>query len=167
MTLRELNILDREAFVAAIGWVFEDSPWVAWRAWELRPFPSREALHRAMAQQVDAASREEQLALLRAHPDLGARARMSAASTREQGGAGLDQLTADEYAQLTTWNQAYRDNFGFPFLFAVKGSGKSAIMEALRRRAVADPEAEVAEALAQVYQIAGFRLETVVEGNES
>ena len=110
---------------------------------------------------------EEQLALLRAHPDLGARARMSEASTREQGGAGLDQLTPDEFAELTAWNQAYRAKFGFPFLFAVKGSGKREIMEALKRRVGAEPEAEVAEALAQVYRIAGFRLETVVEENES
>jgi OHCU decarboxylase len=166
MTLDELNAMDCESFVAAIGWVFEDSPWVARRAWDLRPFATREVLHRAMGSQVESAEREEQLALLRAHPDLGARARMSAASTLEQGGAGLDQLTAEEYQDLTAWNQAYRAKFGFPFLFAVKGSDKRVIMEALRRRAAADPEAEVAEALAQVYRIAGFRLETVIEGHE-
>jgi OHCU decarboxylase len=166
MTLADLNAMDCESFVAAIGWVFEDSPWVARRAWDLRPFATREVLHRAMTSQVESADREEQLALLRAHPDLGARARMSAASTREQGGAGLDQLTAEEYRDLTTWNQTYRAKFGFPFLFAVKGSGKRPIMEALRRRAAADPEAEVAEALTQVYRIAGFRLETVLEEHE-
>ena len=167
MTLADLNAMDCESFVAAIGWVFEDSPWVARRAWDLRPFATREVLHRAMTLQVESADREEQLALLRAHPDLGARARMSAASTREQGGAGLNQLTAEEFAELTTWNQAYRAKFGFPFLFAVKGSGKRAIMEALRRRAAADPETEIAEALAQVYRIAVFRLETVLEEHES
>jgi OHCU decarboxylase len=159
MTLNEVNAMDREAFVAAFGGIFEESPWVASRAWDSRPFVSREALHRAMTQQVELAAREEQLALLRAHPDLGARARMSDASTREQQGAGLDQLTPAEYAELTALNQAYRDKFGFPFLFAVKGSGKQAIMEALRRRVEADAEAELVEALAQVYRIAWFRLE--------
>ncbi len=162
--------MDREAFVAAFGGIFEASPWVARRAWGSRPFASREALHRAMAQQVESAAREEQLALLRAHPDLGARARMSAASTSEQRGAGLDQLTPEEYAELTAWNQAYRDTFGFPFLFAVKGAGKAAIMEALRRRAFpdtgADTEAEFAEALAQVYRIAWFRLEAAVGSDD-
>lgn len=166
MTISKLNAMDCEPFVAAIGWVFEDSPWVARGAWGSRPFATRDALHRAMNQQVGAAPRAEQLALLRAHPDLGARARMSDASTREQGGAGLDQLTPDEFAELTAWNQAYRDKFGFPFLFAVKGSGKREIMEALKRRVGAEPEAEVAEALAQVYRIAGFRLETMLEENE-
>lgn len=167
MTLDELNGMEREPFVAAIGWVFEDSPWVARRAWDSRPFPTREALHRAMTLQVESADREKQLALLRAHPDLGARARMTAASMSEQGGAGLDQLTAEEYADLTACNQAYRAKFGFPFLFAVKGSGKREIMEALRRRGAAHPEAEMAEALVQVYRIAGFRLESVLEENES
>jgi OHCU decarboxylase len=167
MTLTELNAMERDPFVSAIGWVFEDSPWVARRAWDSRPFATRAALHRAMSQQVESAPRAEQLALLRAHPDLGARARMSEASTLEQGGAGLDQLTSEEFAELTACNQAYRAKFGFPFLFAVKGSGKREIMEALKRRVGADPEAEIAEALAQVYRIAGFRLETVVEENES
>lgn len=163
--------MDREVFVAAFGEIFEDSPWVARRAWESRPFGSRAILHQAMAQQVESAGPEEQLALLRAHPDLGARARMSAASTHEQAGAGLDRLTPEEYAELTAWNQAYRDKFGFPFLFAVKGSGKSAIMEALRRRASADvgadAETEFAEALAQVYRIAWFRLEAAVSLEEN
>jgi 2-oxo-4-hydroxy-4-carboxy-5-ureidoimidazoline decarboxylase len=162
MTLSEVNAMDREAFVEAFGWIFEDSSWVARRAWDLRPFASREALHRAMTRQVESAAREEQLALLRAHPDLGARARMSAASTREQGGAGLDQLTPEEYAELKAWNRAYRDKFGFPFLFAVKGGSKSAIMEALRRRASVDAETEFPEALAQIYRIAWFRLEGAI-----
>ena len=90
----QLDALDNEPFVAAVGWVFEHSPWVAERAWPRRPFASVDALHAAMAGIVARATREEQLALLRAHPDLGARARMSDASTGEQAGAGLDRLTA-------------------------------------------------------------------------
>jgi len=172
MTLSEVNALDRDAFVAAFGGIFEDSPWVAWRAWDSRPFASspsvsRADLHRAMTRQVESASRDEQLALLRAHPDLGARARMSRESAREQAGAGLDQLTPEEYAELTALNRAYRDKFGFPFLFAVKGSGKREIMEALRRRVGADVETELAEALAQVYRIASFRLEAAVRSEET
>jgi OHCU decarboxylase len=163
MTLGEVNAMNQESFTAALGTIFEDSPWVAQRAWDLKPFVSRQALHQAMKQQVASATRSEQLQLLRAHPDLGTRARMSPASTSEQGRAGLDQLTPEEYAELTGRNQAYRAKFGFPFLFAVKGSSKTEIMEALRRRAEADHETELAEALEQVYRIAMFRLETVVE----
>jgi 2-oxo-4-hydroxy-4-carboxy-5-ureidoimidazoline decarboxylase len=158
MTVAELNALDRAQFVAAIGWVFEHSPWVAGRAWAARPFATLEALHRAMIAQVEAASPQEQLALLRAHPDLGARARISAASTEEQAGAGLDRLTPEEFERLHRLNAAYRDKFGFPFLFAVKGSTKHDILEALERRLEAALEAEFREALRQVHRIAEFRL---------
>jgi 2-oxo-4-hydroxy-4-carboxy-5-ureidoimidazoline decarboxylase len=163
MTVAELNTLDREHFVAAIGWVFEHSPWVAERAWAARPFATLEALHRAMIAQLEAASPEEQLALLRAHPDLGARARISAASTDEQAGAGLDRLTPEEFERLRSLNSAYRDKFGFPFLFAVRGSKKYDILKALQRRLEAAPEAEFREALRQVHSIAEFRLRDTVK----
>ena len=154
--------MDREGFVAAVGWVFEHSPWVAERAWERRPFPSLAALHRSMAEAVAKASAEEQLALIRAHPDLGARARMSAASEGEQAGAGLDRLTADEFERLGRLNAAYRQKFGFPFIYAVKGSGKQEILEALEQRLPGTPEAERGIALEQIYRIAEFRLESTI-----
>ena len=121
-------------FVAALGWVFEDSPWVAERAWERRPFASMDALHGAMVEALSAAGADEQLALLRAHPDLGARARMSDASVGEQAGAGLDRLTPAEFERLQQLNHDYREAFGFPFLFAVKGATKHDVLAALERR---------------------------------
>jgi 2-oxo-4-hydroxy-4-carboxy-5-ureidoimidazoline decarboxylase len=160
ISLGALNAMDREAFVAVLGWIFEHSPWVAERAWELRPFSSFERLHRAMTQIVAASSAADQLALIRAHPDLGARARMSAASEGEQAGAGLDRLTAAEFRRLQQWNAAYREKFGFPFIYAVKGSGKQEILTALERRLDESPEAERATALEQIYRIAQFRLES-------
>ena len=90
MTIADLNSLEHAQFVAAIGWVFEHSPWVAERAWAVRPFANVEQLHRVMVERVERALPEEQLALLRAHPDLGTRARVSEASSAEQAGAGLD-----------------------------------------------------------------------------
>jgi 2-oxo-4-hydroxy-4-carboxy-5-ureidoimidazoline decarboxylase len=159
MTLPEVNALSCEEFVKALGWVFEDSPWVAEAAWSLRPFRSLGALHSAMRQQVEDAGPERQLALLRAHPDLGNRVRMSKASNREQSGAGLNQLTQVERDSLLALNREYRERFGFPFLFAVRGSGNRDIIEALRGRIEATPESEFREALEQVYRIAWFRLE--------
>jgi OHCU decarboxylase len=135
MTLQEINALTREDFVKALGWVFEDSPWVAEAAWSLRPFGSRDALQNAMRQQVENAAPERQLALLRAHPDLGNRVRMSEASTREQTGAGLNRLTQAERDSLLALNREYRERFGFPFLFAVKGCSNRDIIDAPRRRA--------------------------------
>src|SRR3954451_9159994 len=115
-----------------------------------------------MTAQVAAATREEQLALLRAHPDLGTRARLTDASRGEQSGAALDSLTPEEFERLTALNTAYRDRFGFPFLFAVKGSTKHDILTALESRVSANVEDEFAEALRQVYQIARFRLNGAV-----
>lgn len=163
MTLAELNKRDRTGFVDAIGWIFERSPWVAERAWTRRPFATLDELHAAMAAEVAASSPDEQLALLRAHPDLGTRTDMSAASSREQGAVGLDSLARAEFERLGQLNAAYRAKFGFPFLYAVKGSAKRDILKALEARLRSTREAELTEALSQVYRIARFRLEEMLE----
>lgn len=159
MTLAELNAMDRAGFVAAIGWVFEHSPWVADRAFAAVPFGSLDALHAAMERAEMRASRDEQLALLRAHPDLGTGAAMSGSSTSEQTGAGLDRLGRDDYDRLVRLNTAYRERFGFPFLYAVTGSSVAQILSALETRSTADRDQEFAEALRQVSRIARFRLD--------
>lgn len=161
MTLSELNSRDRHGFVNAVGWVFEHSAWVAERAWTQRPFNTLDALHEAMTAQVASATLDEQLTLLRAHPDLGARADVSEASAAEQTGAGLDTLAGRELERLHALNAAYRDKFGFPFLYAVKGSTKEDILNALEKRLLSARDAELGEALRQVYRIARFRLDEI------
>jgi 2-oxo-4-hydroxy-4-carboxy-5-ureidoimidazoline decarboxylase len=167
MTVGDLNILDREEFVAALGWIFEDSPWVAERTWTARPFANMDDLYTAMIAQLARATREEQLALLCSHPDLGTRARISPASTDEQAGAGLDQLTPQEFEFLHEMNSAYRKKFGFPFLYAVKGSTKHDILRALQLRLGASPAEEFDEALRQVQRIARFRLSDTIQEEPS
>ena len=161
-SLAQINSLAQPDFVEAIGWVFEHSPWVAERAWSHRPFASLEQLCDTMNAEVGAASVSERLALLRAHPDLGTRAKISPSSASEQAGVGLDQLTPAEHFRLHELNNAWKEKFGFPFLFAVKGSDKFTILEALEHRLKSTPAAEFEEALRQVYRIARFRLEGVV-----
>ena len=162
MTISQLNALSLNDFVDQVGWVFENSSWVARRAWKHRPFASLDDLHTRMTSEVACASTVEKLALLRAHPDLGSRARISDSSAKEQAGAGLDQLTPVEFARLHQANEAYKAKFGFPFLFAVKGSTKLRILQALDARLQATPEDEYQEALQQVYKIARFRLEEII-----
>jgi 2-oxo-4-hydroxy-4-carboxy-5-ureidoimidazoline decarboxylase len=162
MTLDEINSFDAAQFVERVGWVYEHSPWVAERAAEDRPFQTFDHLCEAMNARVRMASREEQRALLCAHPDLGTRARVSPSSAKEQAGGGLDRLTRQEYDRLSQLNNDWKDKFGFPFLYAVKGSDKFAIMEAMERRLHASPEEEFAEALRQVFRIARYRLEEIV-----
>jgi 2-oxo-4-hydroxy-4-carboxy-5-ureidoimidazoline decarboxylase len=159
LTLGELNACDREQFVKALGWVFEDSPWVAERAWSKRPFTTLDALHAAMSAEVDAAPPDEQLAVVRAHPDLGTRVRISDVSASEQTGAGLDRLTAGEFERLQTLNGAYHRKFGFPFLLAVKGRTTHDVIAALETRLSRSRGDELSEALRQVSQIARLRLQ--------
>ena len=160
--MAELNRLDRPAFVEAVGWVFEHSPWLAERAWDARPFATIAALHASMVAVVDQATATEQLALIRAHPDLGARIQMSDASRSEQAGSGLDALSHTEFARLQSLNTAYREKFGFPFIYAVKGAPKHQIVAALESRIAAEPGVERQAALGQIYRIAQFRLESTL-----
>ena len=164
MTLNELNTDDRDAFVGALGWIVEESPWVAERAWARRPFATVDALHQALTAAIDDAGRDEQLAILRAHPDLGARVRMSPVSTSEQSGAGLTALSPAQRTRLLALTSAYRERFGFPFLFAVKGSTTEGIIAALETRLTGSLESEFAEALRQVHRIAWLRIVGTIGG---
>jgi 2-oxo-4-hydroxy-4-carboxy-5-ureidoimidazoline decarboxylase len=158
MTVSDLNAMEQAPFVESLGWIFEHSPWVAERAWESKPFATLGELHAAMVKVVDEASGDEQLALICAHPDLGAKAKMSEASVGEQAGAGLNQLTIGEFETLHRLNSEYREKFGFPFIYAVKGATKHDILNALDERLRNNREVERATALQQIARIAWFRL---------
>jgi 2-oxo-4-hydroxy-4-carboxy-5-ureidoimidazoline decarboxylase len=159
----EVNALDRAAFAARFGGVFEHSPWVAERAWAARPFAGLAALHAALVQAMRGGSEAEKTALLRAHPELAGReakeGRLTAASTGEQKSAGLDRLDADEMRRLSEMNAAYRAKFGFPFIIAVRARTKDEILAAFARRLARAPAEERATALAEVETIARIRLE--------
>lgn len=166
LSLPALNGLARSAFTDVLGAVFEHSPWVAERAWEGRPFATVAELHAAMVVVVRRSPTEQQLALLRAHPDLAGKAAragtMSADSVAEQASAGLDGLTDDEYARFHRLNTAYRERFGFPFILAVRRHDTTGILAAFERRLGHTPEQEIDTALAQVAEIARLRLESLV-----
>jgi 2-oxo-4-hydroxy-4-carboxy-5-ureidoimidazoline decarboxylase len=157
-SIEEANSLDRAGFVARFGGIYEQSPWVAERAWERRPFTNRDALERALQDAVRQAERPRQLELLRAHPRLGTRLALSGYSRAEQAGAGLGDLTAAERSELEALNESYERKFGFPFIFAVRNASLRAILESCRSRIGADAAAEFDESLRQVFRIAAFRL---------
>ena len=162
MTLAELNRLDRAQFVKALGGIYEHSPWVAEEIWSRRPFGTIDDLHAAMKDAVARAGHERQLALIRAHPDLAGKAllrrELTTDSTREQRGAGLDQCSAEEVARLNELNTQYKQKFVFPFVLAVKGYDRAAIVAAFEQRLGNDVDVEFAECLRQIDKIAGFRL---------
>jgi OHCU decarboxylase len=166
MTLAELNRLDRAAFVAALGHVFEHSPWVADAAWLARPFGDVGALHAAMVGAMMAAPPERQLALLRAHPELAGRAavrgELTADSTAEQSGAGLTSCSPDEYARLQALNARYNARFGFPFILAVRGHDRAGVLAEFERRLGNTVDDERAECLRQVARITSMRLDALL-----
>jgi len=162
ISLAALNACDRDAFVAAAGFAFEHSPWIAERAWELRPFESVEALHERMAGVVAVATVEEQVGLIAAHPDLAGRVaregRLTAASSDEQRSAGLDVLTPAEIVRFDALNSAYRARFGFPFVICAREHDKASILSDLSRRAQNERPKEIETALAEIAKIARLRL---------
>lgn len=162
-SLQELNVMDRSEFAYAVGSIFEQSPWIAEAAWDKRPFSTIQSMFAAMLEIVEQAGEERQLALLRAHPDLGARLKMTEESTREQAGAGLDQLTKREFRYMNALNRLYREKHGFPFIIAVKGRTKEAILAFMRQRVAHSREPELKQALREVGRIAGFRLADLVQ----
>jgi 2-oxo-4-hydroxy-4-carboxy-5-ureidoimidazoline decarboxylase len=165
-SIAALNAADRATFVAAIGFAFEDSPWIAEAAWERRPFDGVDALHAALADVVARAPAERQVALITAHPDLAGRVartgRLTPASRDEQASAGLDRLGPEEIARFDEANASYRARFGFPFVIAVRGRNQAAILEALEQRSRNERDAEIVLAVAEIAQIARLRLQDMV-----
>jgi 2-oxo-4-hydroxy-4-carboxy-5-ureidoimidazoline decarboxylase len=160
ISLSLVNAMAKSAFVERFGGVAEHSPWVAETAAGERPFADLQAMIAAFERAVRDASRERQLDLLRAHPDLAGKAReITEDSRREQKGAGLDTLSAEEFTRFTALNQAYRRKFGFPFILAVRGASKTEILDAFERRIGNSAQSEFDTALAQVCTILRFRIE--------
>jgi 2-oxo-4-hydroxy-4-carboxy-5-ureidoimidazoline decarboxylase len=169
MTLAALNALDEAGFVAALGHLFEHSPWVAQLTWPRRPFRDVAQLQAELTATMRAASRERQLALIQAHPDLAGRLarqqQLTAESTREQASAGLNQLTAAELAEFQRLNDAYRTRFGFPFIICARLNAKDSILSAMRTRLSHASTEEFAAALGEIEKIAALRLADVLRSN--
>jgi len=161
--------MDRADFVQRFGGVFEHSPFIAERAFDAgmieEPLTARD-VHGGMAAIFRTASAEERLGVLRAHPDLAGKlaiaGELTEDSKREQAGAGLDRLSAEEHARFTALNTAYVEKFGFPFIIAVKGLTKDDILAAFETRISNSRDEEFDTACQQVEKIARLRLESLL-----
>src|SRR4051812_11860622 len=134
LTIDQLNDTDHVQFIEILGGIFEHSPWIPEKALESKPFPSLNHLYKEMVNVVESASKKQKLALIQAHPNLGDRVQMSMDSVNEQKGAGLNDLTPEEYSKFMSMNQQYMDKFGFPFILAVRGKNKHEIYQAMEER---------------------------------
>lgn len=157
--------MGREDFVATYGSIFEHSPWIADRAFDLELGAAHDSaigLHNALARMFRSASDDERMGVLTAHPDLAGKlasaGRLTADSTSEQSGAGLDMLTDEERTMFTDQNTAYTTKHGFPFIIAVRDNTKDSIKAAFDRRIGNDTAVEFVEACKQVERIAELRL---------
>ncbi len=157
--------LSRAAFVAQFGGVYEHSPWIAEQLWDKGIDTAHDGvagLHEGLQGILAKASRDEQLALIRAHPDLAGKAavrgELTEDSRSEQAGAGLDECSTEEFAHFQELNAAYKEKFGFPYILAVRGRHRSAILENFEARIGNDPDTEFTEALRQINRIALLRL---------
>ena len=167
LTLDALNQAPPQAFVEMLQGIYEHSPWIAQRAATARPFASLEALKGALCQVVRDASRDEQLGLIRAHPELAGKAMvrnaLTAESTDEQNRAGLTQCSPEEFSRLQALNAAYNAKFGWPFILAVRGPrglglSRQQIIDTFARRLDGHPDFEWAECLRNIHRIAEIRL---------
>jgi 2-oxo-4-hydroxy-4-carboxy-5-ureidoimidazoline decarboxylase len=163
VSLETLNAANRKAFAAMLGDVMELAPWVADQAYAARPFASIAALYQAMTDAVRKAGDVPQRALIEGHPDLAGKAaregKLTADSTAEQAGAGLDRLSEEEFANFHRLNDAYRKKFGMPFIVCVRRHGKESILREFERRLQNDAAAEREAALGEIFRIAALRLD--------
>lgn len=167
LTLDALNAMPAQAFVAALGEVFEHSPWVAEAAATGRPYATVAALHDAMIGAVRAQAPEKRLAFINGHPELGSRVKradLTADSQSEQGSLGLDRLSAEEFDAFTRMNAAYREKFRIPFIISVRRHTRDSLLAQFDRRLRNDATAEQAQALAEIALITRQRLNALVEG---
>ncbi|MFM9426956.1 N-carbamoyl-L-amino-acid hydrolase [Variovorax sp. GrIS 2.14] len=167
LTIDQLNAAAPAQAVALLDGIYEHSPWVAEKALQARPFRSLQHLKHAMAQAVTGASAEQQLALIRLHPELAGKQMesntLTAESTNEQGKAGLTNCTGEELAHIRRLNAIYGQKFGFPFILAVRGPrgtglSKREIIDTFERRVHHHPSFEQGEALRNIHRIAEIRL---------
>jgi 2-oxo-4-hydroxy-4-carboxy-5-ureidoimidazoline decarboxylase len=167
LDLAAVNKMDHEVFTKTLGGIFENSPWVAEKAWESRPFATVDDLHGKMVAVVRYAPIDRQLALLRSHPDLAGKeaqaGTMTSSSVAEQASAGLNALSKEELATLSEYNARYKETFGFPFMIAVRNHSKLGIFQLFKQRLNNDTVTEFSNALQQVYNITRIRLEKKFE----
>lgn len=161
--------MDTHDFIARYGGIYEHSPWVAEQAAGVAAdIDDPKRIAEIMADCVDNADVDRQLALIRAHPDLASRAQkageLTADSTAEQASAGLDRCSKVEYERFEALNDAYKKKFGFPFVMAVRDSSCKEILEVFSRRLQNDYDAEFETALAEIHKIARLRLQAMGSG---
>ena len=158
--INKINKLSKSEFIKVFTNIFENASWIAEELYNQKPFDDFEELSSKILDIFETTTRDKQLKILNAHPDLANKTKISLLtpdSLKEQTSAGLDQCTEEEFSEFKKLNDTYK-KFGFPFILAVKEKTKIEILNNFRKRISSDPEIEFDEAVKQVKQIASLRL---------
>ncbi len=130
-----------------------------------RPYPDRAALLTAAYRLGTELSDDDLLSALSRHPRIGERpagpGADAAASRAEQG--GVDAADAQLAADLRAGNLAYEQRFGQVFLIRAAGRDGPQILAALTERLTHDHRTEAVVVRDQLAQIAGLRLEALLD----
>lgn len=158
--------MDQNGFTLALADIFEHSPWIPSKTWIERPFDTIDDLHEKLCLTLDAASTEQKIELIRAHPDLAGKLAISGElteySTNEQQSAQLDKLSKEQFKRISSLNNRYKEKFGFPFIICVKEHSQASIFEHFEERVQNDSNSELAAALFQICRIAWHRLNDLI-----
>ena len=169
-SLSELNACSKDDFVAALANIFEYSPWIAEQAAAARPFAGVKALLAAMKEAVGGAPAEQQMTLIKAHPDLANKTQRAAGltveSTAEQNSLGLDRLSDAEFEAFERVNNAYRAKFGFPYIVCVRRHTKDSVLRDFERRLPNDAATETQTSIGEICRIAALRLDQLVASDD-
>ena len=159
--INKINKLSKSEFIKVFANIFENSRWIAEELYIQKPFDNFEELSSKILNIFETTTKEKQLKILNAHPDLANKTKISLLtpdSLKEQASAGLDQCTEEEFDEFKHLNEQYKKEFGFPFILAVKGKNKNEILDNFKKRISSNPEKEFNDAVNQVKQIAILRL---------
>jgi 2-oxo-4-hydroxy-4-carboxy-5-ureidoimidazoline decarboxylase len=170
ISLTSLNAADEAGFLTALADVYEHAPWVTQAVSRRRPFATIAALHTVMMAAVRAAPADQQLALIKGHPDLAGKAArasaMTADSKAEQASAGLDRLSEAEFARFHHLNSTYREKFGMPFIICARRHTKDSILQQFERRLQNSRAAETETAIGEIFRIVALRLDQRIEASD-
>ena len=162
--INKINKLHKSEFIKVFGNIFESSSWISEELYKLKPFDGFDELSTKILDIFENATKESQIKILRAHPDLANKTKIGSLTTdskNEQNSAGLDKCTSEEFDEFKNLNFEYKKKFGFPFIFAVKGKSKLEILTSFRKRISCDINIEFKEAKKQVKKIASLRLNEI------
>ena len=162
--INKINKLTKSEFIKAFGNIFENSSWISEELYKLKPFDSFKDLTTKILDIFENTTKEKQIKILKAHPDLADKTKIISLTTdskHEQSSVGLDKCTPGEFAEFKNLNFKYKKKFGFPFIFAVKNKSKIEILASFRKRISCDINIEFEEAKKQVKKIASLRLNEI------